>query len=970
MGKYELDSLSWRTMRFFKSIALELGILFFIIAMLPILSAYFVTNNIFKKSLQEESKQKMVEIAQSAHLRIEYYIQNMMADITTLAKIPIFRDTLLQKRELNEDFLKYLQLVATEKGYYDILLVNGNGKVIFTLKKEEDLGLNIHGPLLKETELYKTIQSSNTLLQSEVSNFAYYPPSKKSAAFLSVPIFHESHILGNIVLQIDNDELYKIINRYGGLGQSGEIIVGSNAAKAFHITAPTRHNKNIQTQKVDKNQFIAISKALEGEQGSGTYIDYRGKEVLAVWRYLPSLNWGMSVKIDTEELYAPVESFKKMTLYLSLILMILVFFGIVLTYRMISRPIIRLSKEVAEIDEMQLPKKIESTSRNEIQSLIEAFNKLIVSVRSHQLKLEDKVKERTLELQSSYKMLEKLTQNVPGTLFQYKLFPDGHACFPYASHGIKDIYEVEPQDVIEDAQAVLKILHPDDLDQVVATIQTSAQTMHNWNVQYRVNLPKKGMRWLEGFSKPEMLEDGSVLWYGYIHDITDRKNTENKIAEQKNILHYQAHHDVLTSLPNRTLFQDRLEQAIEKAKRHNSKIALLFIDLDHFKEINDSLGHDVGDNILKIVTTRLKAAKRDEDTLARLGGDEFTIILEDLHQVQDASVISNKILESLAQSMDINNNILYVSSSIGISIYPDDGDSAQSLLKFADSAMYKAKDEGRNNFQYYNATLTELAFERVVMESSLRSALKNEELVVYYQAQVNGVTNTIIGMEALVRWQHPTMGLVAPSKFIPLAESTGLIVELDRYVMRTAMTQISHWYKKGFNPGVLTMNLSVKQLHKEDFVKMFSLLMRETNAKAEWLELEVTESQIMTHPEKAIIILQAISNLGIELAVDDFGTGYSSLTYLKRLPIDKLKIDQAFVRDLPEDEEDVGITKAVIALAKSLNLKIIAEGVETKAQRDFLIENGCENIQGYFYSKPVPADAFENILRNGFNISD
>ena len=449
-------------------------------------------------------------------------------------------------------------------------------------------------------------------------------------------------------------------------------------------------------------------------------------------------------------------------------------------------------------------------------------------------------------------------------------------------------------------------------------------------------------------------------------DITKQRNIENELKKQKDILHHQAHHDALTGLPNRLLFSDKLEQTIQKAKRNNSKIALLFIDLDHFKEINDSLGHDIGDKILKEVTYRLSKTIRKEDTLARLGGDEFTVILEDLSQGQDASTVATKILESLAKSMNIDNNVLYVSSSIGISIYPDDGVSAQNLLKYADSAMYKAKDEGRNNFQYYNSTMTELAFQRVEMETSLRIALKNKEFVVYYQPQVNGITNKLIGMEALVRWQHPTMGLVSPAKFIPLAESTGLIVELDRYVMRTAMTQIVQWYKEGLNPGVLAMNLAVKQLQQKDFIPVLKELMQETNCKAEWIELEVTEGQIMTHPEDAVVKLKEISNLGIELAVDDFGTGYSSLAYLKRLPIDKLKIDQAFVRDLPDNEEDAGIAKAVIALAKSLNLKVIAEGVETKEQRDFLVENGCKKIQGYFYSKPIPADKFEDILRNGF----
>ena len=450
----------------------------------------------------------------------------------------------------------------------------------------------------------------------------------------------------------------------------------------------------------------------------------------------------------------------------------------------------------------------------------------------------------------------------------------------------------------------------------------------------------------------------------YAQDITSRKQMELELEDQRIILYHQAHHDALTNLPNRVLFNDRLEQAIEKAKRNNTMVALLFIDLDHFKEINDSLGHAVGDEVLKMVTNKLKDVIRHEDTIARLGGDEFTVVLEDIAEAEDASLIATKILKVLSKSMSVDDNVLYVSSSIGISIYPEDGESTQNLLKYADSAMYKAKSEGRNNFQYYNSTMTELALERVVMETSLRNALKEKQFVVYYQPQVNANTNKLIGMEALVRWQHPTMGLVPPDKFIPLAESTGLIVELDRFVMKTAMTQIAQWYKDGLNPGKLAMNLAIKQLKQTDLIEILQKLIQETACKTEWLELEVTEGQIMQNPEEAIKLLTQISGLGIELAVDDFGTGYSSLAYLKRLPIDKLKIDQAFVRDLPDDEEDAGITKAVIAFAKSLNLKVIAEGVETKEQKDFLIENGCENIQGYYYSKPIPADELEGMLKN------
>ena len=504
--------------------------------------------------------------------------------------------------------------------------------------------------------------------------------------------------------------------------------------------------------------------------------------------------------------------------------------------------------------------------------------------------------------------------------------------------------------------------HPCPLRDVLAT-KKHTTAIHNHNTIDGDN------RYIELSASP--LFDKEKNCIGIIElarDITAHLEIQSELSKQKNILDHQAHYDALTELPNRLLLNDRLKQAIEKGKRNKSKFALLFIDLDHFKEINDSLGHAVGDEVLKTVTSRLKETIRNEDTIARLGGDEFTVILEDLVQVQDASFIANKILQVLSKSMNVNDEILYVSSSIGISIYPNDGVSSQNLLKFADSAMYKAKDEGRNNFQYYDSIMTKLAFERVIMETSLRTALKEEQFVVYYQPQVDGRTDKLIGMEALVRWQHPTMGLVPPNKFIPLAESTGLIVQLDRVVMKIAMTQVAKWYKEGLNPGILAMNLAVKQFQQKDFIEMFKNLMREAGCRAEWIELEVTEGQIMTHPEEAIKILTQISDLGVELAVDDFGTGYSSLAYLKRLPIDKLKIDQAFVKDLPDDEEDAGITKAVIALAKSLNLKIIAEGVETKEQKDFIVENGCENIQGYYYSKPVPQNEMQIILLNGIRI--
>lgn len=452
---------------------------------------------------------------------------------------------------------------------------------------------------------------------------------------------------------------------------------------------------------------------------------------------------------------------------------------------------------------------------------------------------------------------------------------------------------------------------------------------------------------------------------GYLQDITERKKAEEALLAQKEILRYQAHHDALTGLPNRVLFTDRLEQGIEKAKRHKEGLALFFIDLDKFKYINDSLGHGVGDRVLRAISKRLESIIRKEDTLARLSGDEFTLIMEELRHPEDASLLAEKVLQTLAEAIFIDEHILYVSGSIGISFYPQDATDAQSLLKYADTAMYKAKEEGRNNYQFYSPKMTEFALERMMMQTSLRQAIVNQEFVIHYQPQINASTETLVGLEALVRWEHPTKGLLLPDAFIPLAEETGMIVEIDHWVMRTAMRQITEWNKEGLNPGVLGLNLSIKQLDKIDFLQTIETCIQTNNFNSKWLELEITEGQMMRKPEEVITKLNQINNLGIGISIDDFGTGYSSLSLLKRLPINRLKIDRSFVKDIPEDEEDVAIVKAIIALAMSLKLDLIAEGVETSEQRDFLIDHGCINIQGHYYSHPMPAEEiYETLLKN------
>jgi diguanylate cyclase (GGDEF)-like protein/PAS domain S-box-containing protein len=456
--------------------------------------------------------------------------------------------------------------------------------------------------------------------------------------------------------------------------------------------------------------------------------------------------------------------------------------------------------------------------------------------------------------------------------------------------------------------------------------------------------------------------DNEKVFHIVIRDISEKKKAQEKLIEQKNILHYQAHHDALTGLPNRILFNDRLEHGIKRAKRNGSMLALLFVDLDHFKKINDSLGHHIGDKVLKVVAERLREEIRKEDTLARLGGDEFTVIFEDIDKIQKVQKLAQKIEDIIAEPMHIEGHTLYISGSIGISIYPEDGKKPQDLVKYADAAMYRAKDEGRNNYQFYSKEMTTLAFQRLVMESSMRQALEKDEFRLYYQPQFDTKSGKMVGVEALIRWEHPTFGLLPPGKFIPLAEESNLIVEIDRWVMNTAMQQLSQWYKKGYLPGNLGLNLSMRQLGSSDFMDILKQCMKRTGFKPVWLELEVTESQVMQKPEESIVKLKALSDMGIKIAIDDFGTGYSSLAYLKRLPVSKLKIDRSFIRDIPENKEDVAIVKAIIALAESLGIGIIAEGVETKTQSTFLMKNHCYLMQGYYYGRPAIAEKIEKLF--------
>jgi len=441
-------------------------------------------------------------------------------------------------------------------------------------------------------------------------------------------------------------------------------------------------------------------------------------------------------------------------------------------------------------------------------------------------------------------------------------------------------------------------------------------------------------------------------------DITQHKYDEERIERL-------AYYDPLTDLPNRVLLQDRLTQALAAAQRNRESAAILMLDLDRFKNINESLGHAVGDEVLQAVAERLRNCVREADTVARLGGDEYLIVMAEANGAQDIAQYAQKIIDAFIAPVKLEKQELGVTLSIGISVFPNDGDDEQTLMKNADSAVYSAKQAGRNTYQFYTRDMNASILEALMIENSLRRALERQELRLFFQPQVDLHSGKIIGAEALIRWIHPEQGLLAPNSFIPIAEDSGLIIPIGEWVLRDACRHLKAWQDAGFTDLTVAINMSAMQFRQENLAESIVAIAKETGADLQYVELELTESMIMHNAESMIESMQALKGLNLKLSIDDFGTGYSSLSYLKRFPIDKLKIDRSFVNDITEDPSDLAISKFIIDLARNLGLRAIAEGVETAEQLQLLRENGCDEIQGFYFSRPVPAEDFEAMLRAG-----
>lgn len=444
---------------------------------------------------------------------------------------------------------------------------------------------------------------------------------------------------------------------------------------------------------------------------------------------------------------------------------------------------------------------------------------------------------------------------------------------------------------------------------------------------------------------------------GVSRDITERKRADAQI-------HYLAGHDGLTALPNRRLFSELLNNSIQNARRYHHFFAILFIDLDRFKIINDTLGHEAGDQLLREISARLTSAVRGSDIVARLGGDEFVVLLQEISDATQAAAVARKILTAVIKPMELSGQECRVSASIGICLYPTDARDEVGLMKNADIAMYRAKSEGKNTYYFYSLDILAQSLERLALETSLRHAVERNEFVLHYQAKLDLKSGQINGVEALLRWQHPDLGMISPLQFIPLAEETGLIVSIGKWVLKTACMQNMEWQRRGLPPVRIAVNISTRQFADDALLEDIALALVESGMAPELLELELTESMVMQNHARAAKLLVAIKRLGVRLAIADFGVGYSSLAQLRQFPFDVLKVDRSIIRDLNESGDDQTITQAIIAMGKTLSLTVVAEGVETEAQETFLRDNACDETQGYYFSKPISSNEFADFLEN------
>jgi len=1014
------------------SLRLRLALGFLIVALLPLAGLAWFYLYTFERSLTAAALQNIASIADKKSDQINSYISERLADARSFAgqdqmraALPALaadfrRGGLSATRDTAAHYRVPFATLSEQGEYHDVLLIDDQGNVVFSLRAEADLGTNLLDGPYRTSGLAAGFRQAMTFLHIDLSRFAPYPPSNNAiAAFIVAPLLDHGRPIGALALQVNLATLMPVVADRTGLGRTGETVLAVQDGHGVRYTIPLARMPGAPFTNVIPLAQAAepMRRALTGNQGRGLVHDYAGREVAASWHYLPALGWGMVVKIDTDEVLAPLHATQR-TIVLAFAFFVLLSAGAAHSLgRRFMRTETALGRSLEQLRDAQRIARLGSWRLNlktrRLDWSDEAFRIFELDPTrfgaNYQTFLEAVHPDDRERVDQAYQA--SLTSRKPYAISHRLLFADGrikhvheHGETLYAPDGTPRVSRGTVQDITELRRA-------EDALQLYANIfEHSGEAILVTDHDNRIIAINPAFSRQTGYrledvagKNPSLLSSGrtppdtyenmwtalaeSGYWQGelwdrdrhdeiypkwaaisairdehgavthYIASFTDI--SERKAAEER--IEHLAHHDSLTGLVNRYNLEIRLSQALLSAHREGTMLAVLFIDLDRFKVINDTLGHQIGDLLLVEVARRLKLCVRESDIVARQGGDEFVVVLTGLESPEGASPLAAKILHDLNAPYHINGDRLYTSPSIGISIYPNDGTDAGILMKNADTAMYHAKEQGRNNLQYFTAALNAAASERLLLERELRTAIEEGQFELHYQPQFSAQSDRCArpcAMEALIRWRHPRRGLVQPAKFIPIAEETGLIQTIGDWVLDEACRRFARWKAADIGPSRVAVNVSAQQLSDPALVTKVAAVLQRYGLRDNELELEITESVAMSDPVSAGKTLQALRSLGVTLAIDDFGTGYSSLAYLKRLPIQVLKLDREFVRDIESDENDAAISAATLALAHGLGLIVVAEGIETEGQSRFLKAHGCDLLQGYLYGRPAPAETW------------
>ncbi|MCZ8292693.1 MAG: EAL domain-containing protein [Hylemonella sp.] len=836
----------------------------------------------------------------------------------------------LQNSQLAQDFLDQKNNLKTffTNG---ILIIDARGRIV----AESPYLPGRRGRDVSSLEVFKVVSETR---QPYISKpFASVRAMGRPVITMALPLFNtRGEMVGRLhgSIELLGRNFLSDLNDFK-LGQTGYVSLFTKD----RVFISNRNPQRILQPIVLPGLNPLVDRAVAGFEGSDTTVTSRGEEVVSSFKHLSTVPWILSMNLPVSEATESLQQARDVLLLAIAAGTVVVVVLIWLVMRKALAPLGALTQHVRDLQHKQgEARQLRLAASGEIGALVQTFNTMVQA--------QDEQRQHLQESETRFRSLAEMSTD-------WYWEQDTRYRFTLMSRGL-------------DKTGVDTYLGWTRWEMPIVGVSDAQWAEHRAmldrhepfrNFIYQVRAMNGELRTFSISGVPMFDAQGVFTGYrGIGSDITDRQSAEQRIE-------YLAYHDTLTGLPNRLLVQDRFEQAMAQAERSHSKVALVYLDLDNFKSINDTLGHAAGDEFLKEVARRLRSCVRDSDTISRQGGDEFLLVLRDLPDSEVILAIVMKIMERLQEPLRIDNQDLASSASLGVALAPDDGRDFETLRKKADLAMYRSKEAGRNTYHFFDPTMDAEAGEHLLMRNGLRRALERQEFVLYYQPQYDLASGRLIGVEALIRWLHPELGLVAPGRFIGVAEESGLIVPIGDWVLRQACGQAVLWQQAGLSALTMSVNLSAIQFKRGNVEQSVSRALAESGLAPQLLELELTESILLQNVESVLTSVRQLKQLGVKLAIDDFGTGYSSLSYLKRLDIDKLKIDQSFVRDLATDPDDEAIVRAVIQMARSLNLKTIAEGVETDDIRRRLQAFGCDAAQGYLYSQPLPAQDIERLLR-------